>query len=205
MTDRLQESVSALMDGEASELEVRRVLARVESPEVRESWRAWQLTRGALAGDSLQFAQIDLSARIRASLEDEDPQVEPTTPPPSSHRTAWQRPLGGLAVAATVAVAVVMGGQWLRTPDGVEAVDQTAHGRVYPGPMVTTPAASSEAVGGEFQGLAPAAAMDPDREAELQLEQLLLQHSERTVIGVDGSTMPYARLPAGTQHLEEQQ
>src|SRR5699024_9538601 len=137
---------------------------------------------------------------------DQEPAVEPapTAPAPAWQRVFRQRPLGGLAVAATVAAAVVMGGQWLRVADGLDGVEPTAHGRVYPGPMVSTPAASSEPGASELPGLAPATAMDPDSEAELQLEELFLQHGEQTVIGVEGSTLPYVRLPAERRQLEEQ-
>lgn len=200
MSDRLRESVSALVDGEASEMELQRVLANANNAEVRDCWRAYQLTRGALSGDSLQFAHVDLSARISAVLEHEGVPAAAAV----SRRLAWRKPAGGLAVAATVAAVVVMGGQMLRSGDEAAPLADAARGRVFPASVATTPASGETTVSSDFSGLAPAAAVDPDQEAGRQLDKLLLQHTERAVIGSGKGTIPYARLPAVDQYVEEQ-
>ena len=67
----LQESLSALMDNEADELEVRRVLQAAEQdPTVRGTWERYQIARSVLHKEHWQ-GSVDLSAGIAAALRDE--------------------------------------------------------------------------------------------------------------------------------------
>lgn len=197
MNDRLRESVSALVDGEASELELRRMLGSTDSAEVRERWKAYQLTRGALAGDSLQFAHIDLSARVAAAIDAESVEAE------ESGSFAWRKSLAGLAVAATVAAVIVMGGQTLQMSGESEAaIADSTKGRVYPAASASAPVVHDGALSADFSGISPAAAIDPDREAEDRLERFLLQHTERAA-GSNGQGMiSFARVPAADEQVE---
>lgn len=191
MNDRLRESVSALVDGEASAMELRRILTNSDSAEVRDRWRAYQLTRGALAGDSLQFAHIDLSVRVGAALADD----APSTAEPGGF--SWRKSMGGFAVAATVAAVVVIGGQALQ-PTGEPALvaDTAGKGRVYPAPQTAAPAVGDGTLSADFSGISPASAIDPDREAAQRLEKLLLQHTERAAGNNGQGMISFARVPA---------
>jgi sigma-E factor negative regulatory protein RseA len=111
MTDRLRESVSALIDGEADELELRRLLASNDFSQVRDTWSEFQRARGGLNGIDAAIAKLDISARVQAALVD-DVAVEPIavgmqSSPQSSWR--WWRPAASVAVAASMAAIVVMG------------------------------------------------------------------------------------------------
>lgn len=103
MTDRLRESVSALIDGEADELERRRLLASEDFSQVREIWADFQRVRGGLNGVDAAIAQLDISARVQAALTDEV----------VSHGVGgswrWWRPAASVAVAASMAAIVVFG------------------------------------------------------------------------------------------------
>ena len=76
MKDGIRESLSALMDGEADELELRRVLARLdEDEELKEQWHRYHVIQSvirqqhdALTDDVLD---TDLSARISAAISEE--------------------------------------------------------------------------------------------------------------------------------------
>jgi len=74
MKDQLFESLSAMMDGEADELEVQRVLARLDD-EVIQKWWAYH-TISSLASRQSSFASIDVSAqvaeKIRANSKDDE-------------------------------------------------------------------------------------------------------------------------------------
>lgn len=202
MNDRLRESVSALVDGEASAMELRRILANANSADVRDRWRAYQLTRGALAGDSLQFAHIDLSVRVGEAIAGIDLEDAPSTAK-DSHGFAWRKSLGGVAVAATVAAVVVLGGQPLRSGDEQAVIADAAKGRVYPPSTLTAPAVSDGTVSADFSGISPASAIDPDREAERQLEKLLLQHTERAAVNNGQGVISFARVPAVEEPVED--
>ena len=54
MTDRAKEALSAIMDGEAGELETRRLLEEIaRNHDLREIWDRYHLARSAIAGDTL--------------------------------------------------------------------------------------------------------------------------------------------------------
>ena len=98
--DRDREALSALMDGEAQELELRRSLdAIANDAALRERWRRQQQVSEALQSRRIQRPDIDISERVAASL--------------SHRRTLSRNPLWSMAIAASVTFAVVMGGQML--------------------------------------------------------------------------------------------
>ncbi len=99
----IDETLSALMDSEAGELEVRRVLRDISrDSELRDRWHRYQLAASAMKGD-LPPRMTDLSASISTALERE-----------STHhnrlKTALE-PLGKVAIAASVALVAVLGVQ----------------------------------------------------------------------------------------------
>ncbi|MET0377934.1 MAG: sigma-E factor negative regulatory protein [Spongiibacteraceae bacterium] len=110
MTDRLRESVSALIDGEADDLEWRRLLASDDFPQVRTTWADFQRARGGLNGIDAAIANLDISARVQAALVLEE-QTGASEEPASVAVGAWRwwRPAASVAVAASMAAIVVMG------------------------------------------------------------------------------------------------
>ena len=93
-----RESVSALIDGEASELDMARVLKTSdESDSLRDYWRRQQQYRSVLHAGSAPSDAIDVSARVRETLAGE--------------KRRFANPLVSMAVAASVTIAVVLGGQ----------------------------------------------------------------------------------------------
>ncbi len=68
MPKHIDESLSALVDGEVDELELRRILNTCDKdPTVYESWRRMQLVRGILNDEAV--SNVDLSAGIRQALD----------------------------------------------------------------------------------------------------------------------------------------
>lgn len=117
---RLRESLSALIDGEATELELRRVLDRLgESSELRETAINYQRIGAALRHEPSAFANIDLSSSIRAAIADElPPELEESAvdekssnQKANSGKAGWIANLTRFAIAASVAVATVVGVQ----------------------------------------------------------------------------------------------
>lgn len=124
--DALHESLSALMDGEASELEVRRLLRdSADDGELRERWRHWHVARAAMH-DELQAPKLDLASRVSAALADEPALVA---------QVPWYaRMPGRVAVAASVTLAVLAGLQF--APLGEQAAPQLAQQEI---PTLTIP------------------------------------------------------------------
>lgn len=107
MSDRLRESVSALIDGETDDLEWRRLLASDDFSQVRTVWSDFQRVRGGLTGVDAAIAQLDISPRVQAALVDEVPGLPESTV--VVDRWRWWRPAASVAVAASMAAVVVMG------------------------------------------------------------------------------------------------
>ena len=112
--DRLNESLSAVMDGEAGEFELRRVLDRFGTEdEVRDKARRYQLAGDTIRHEANDFMDIDLTASIRDQLDREDAEVDTTlmhssvTSSVISVSEQWWSRIGRVAVAASVAFALV--------------------------------------------------------------------------------------------------
>lgn len=104
----LRESISALMDGEVAELEMRRTLgALANDPDLRATWQRYQLISMAMRGD-LPGDLVDLSKQIGEAI-DAEPAHSVAGPRNSALSAAkkWVSPLGRTAVAASVAVMAV--------------------------------------------------------------------------------------------------
>lgn len=72
MSHNARQSLSALMDNEGDDLELRRVLATLEdAPDIADSWRRYHLVRSLMRRESGIDTTSDLSAGIMARLEQE--------------------------------------------------------------------------------------------------------------------------------------
>ncbi|MCE8015627.1 sigma-E factor negative regulatory protein [Halomonas sp. MCCC 1A17488] len=115
MSQNARESLSALMDSEGDDLELRRVLKTLESePDAAEAWRRYHLMRSLLRRDHDIDVSTDLSAGIMARLE-----AEPA-PTMETPRIAPRRsyPLARSAgIAAAVTLMVISGVQFYQGSD----------------------------------------------------------------------------------------
>lgn len=110
MSQIARESLSALMDNEGDDLELRRALKAFEiEPDAAEAWRRYHLMRSVLRRDQDIDVSTDLSAGIMAQIEAEPvPAVEQTRfAPRRSHSVA--RSAG---IAAAVSLMVITGVQF---------------------------------------------------------------------------------------------
>lgn len=122
MEQRLKESLSALLDGEADELELHRVLALSDEAELRALWARYHRVRMVMGTVDPHLHHFDISASVAAAIAQGDaaeavPVVMPRQTAESTAAVAPVRPsalvssrwwkLGG--VAASVAVAFVVG------------------------------------------------------------------------------------------------
>lgn len=97
--------LSALMDGEVSEHELRQALQALErDPALGGVWTRYHLAQAALRHETGAFANVDLRARVAAELVDEAAVAMPGL-------RRWIKPLTSMALAASVALATVFGWQ----------------------------------------------------------------------------------------------
>lgn len=138
MTDRSIESVSALMDGEVADFELRRTLERVvEDDEAGERWRRYHVARSVMKGDSEGVLNIDISASVMAAIEDEpslsgtQKQVNSEKETSRAHELFW-KPLTSMAVAASVTAVVILGVQNFNGPEQTPVLADTRPDYVLP-------------------------------------------------------------------------
>lgn len=102
------EALSALMDGETQELELRRLLGSIDAdPALRERWRRQQMISDIMSKRPLTHPDMDVSGRVSDAL--------------SAKSSVSRNPIWSVAVAASVTLAVAMGGQQLLLPTGTPA------------------------------------------------------------------------------------
>ncbi len=188
MTEQLQETVSALMDGEADELELRRLLKQQGDEQLDGRWCRYHLARTAMHSDE-PILNMDISRRVSAAIDQEQRFTEQPETATKASKLAWLRPLSGFAVAASVAVAVVVGVRSLdvQSPAGLpqdfSSVQQVASSsRVFPaqggpdyrsGPVTASSQLASTAA-------VPAAERELLRkQAEQRMDQYLLRHNQQ--------------------------
>jgi sigma-E factor negative regulatory protein RseA len=126
MSDRNKESLSALMDGEADELEIRRVLNQLDKDdELRDNWKNYHLMGSLMRDESID--SLDLTRGINQVLDGElAPKgaagvhaLGAMASQVKTSRSAWYKPLTSVAVAASVTLAVLLGVQLIEPNDGL--------------------------------------------------------------------------------------
>lgn len=199
MSERLRESLSALMDDEANELEVERVLSQAGSnTELRERWTRYQVARTALGGQTQSLLQMDISERVREVIAQEDEAAAAS--PRESLRDRIVRPLTSLAVAASVTATVVLGGQQLAQIGSGEALDERTRVAANPsnvGMLNAFGGASVQAsLGNEpIPVLSPAARQAYDELAQRQMRKFMQEHAEQAALNSPQGLIPYSRVP----------
>lgn len=193
--EALHESLSAVMDNEADELELRRVLAADGESETRATWSRYQLARAAMHRELIE-PRLDIASAVSAALADEP--VHTISPAKPQRKSAW-RNMGRIAVAASVTVAVLAGVRLYNQGEvaGPHIAQQA------PQPSIAVPQATQgPAVLAGYSGSDNAGAMDADTSAEgsaegwheQRLPAYLRQHAQQAAFGSESeSALPYAR------------
>lgn len=113
------ESLSALMDGEVNELELRRLLKQVErEPALAQQWQRYQFSAMLLRKESAEVSGLDLSSRVMSAISEGDAatsamQKQGLSGDFSSKFSGMYRSLASMAVAASVTAVVILGPGWL--------------------------------------------------------------------------------------------
>lgn len=154
--EKNREALSAMLDGELSELEARRVLRDMNDDDAGCLAR-WQLARDLMQGHEAVPVPRGFNSALMEALEQE-----------SRGRPAWMHPIASLAVAASVAVATVVGWQYWDYTSSMQAATVASDTRL---PRLLDPTLVSQAV----QGQAQAASLQTDDD---RMEAMMVRHSE---------------------------
>ena len=187
--EALQESLSAVMDNEADELELRRVLNAIDDADTRATWSRYQIARAAMHKELL-IPHLDITAAVSAAIADE-------VSPLKAARGPW-RSLGRLAVAASVTVAVLAGVRLYNQDDivGAQLAQQAPQPASLSVPQVKGPAvlagyteSNEQAPGPMANGVLQGQAGSQDQ----RLPGYLRQHAQQAALKGTESALPYAR------------
>lgn len=117
MTEQDRQTLSALLDNEADELELRRLLKAAESdPDLVDHWRRYNLAQAVMLGHEVRPVSKELSRNIAAAIAGDSVPA----------RTAWGKSTGRFAVAASVAVLVFAGLQYGLKPFQAGPANETS-------------------------------------------------------------------------------
>lgn len=111
MSTSFDERISAFIDDELTDFELRRVTDEVLSDEsLKQRFHRYSLIGDAMRNDLPESLDMDLSSRVMAAIETEgEAQVVPLV----TNQTRWKKPLAGAAIAASVAAAALVSLQTL--------------------------------------------------------------------------------------------
>lgn len=187
--ENLLESLSTVMDNQADELELRRVLAASDDPELRATWSRLNIARAVMHKEQL-YPFLDIASAVSAALADD---AAPVVQQPQ--RSLW-RTVGRLAVAASVTVAVLAGVRLYNQDDiiGTQLAQQANQ------PVLNIPHVSGPAMLAGFN--APVELVAPAVSAvgkgqpgwhDQRLPAYLRQHAQQAAMSSSEGALPFAR------------
>lgn len=187
------ESLSAAMDGEAQDLELRRLFRDISSvTELREKWFRYHLVSSIIQqgdyspltsfqlADSVQRAisQLDTPIMTRASVSAGEP----------LKARGWQRGAARFAVAASVAIAIVAGVQWKQGESFTPQVADSPRTNIQASRMEQSNITPSAFVSQPFLGVMP-----QQQEVSAQSDMIILYPLQKAALVKGRSDIPLAR------------
>lgn len=172
MAEKTDEQLSALMDGECSEMEIGLALRRLaKDADLKERWERYHLISDAIRNDLPNALETGFSSRVMAAIDQEAP-LRPMLPsaPPS-----WQKPLAGFGLAASVMVVAAF--TLMNFNGEPSAVEPLA---VSPKPVAQPPQQVAQAT--------------PDNSERSRLNNYLLNHNEFASRNSVQGVLPYVRI-----------
>lgn len=205
------EELSALMDGEVSELELRRVLKNIEDDQALcQKWSRYQLASSILGkqtqGQASRWLNVDISARVQQRLENE-PGLAVQATEKNRFAAILSKPFTNVAVAASVSAAVILGWQNFSGGPSIQsapAVTASASAppvlSAQPMPSANSPLmAVSQSNGVSNNATNYARILQPDiirynPELDNRLNYYMLSHSSNAAMNTASGVTPYARV-----------
>ncbi len=186
MTEKLKESLSALYDGEAEQLEARRALkSGASEPELETQWEHYSLIGDVIRGQGDGVGQIDLSAGVMQALESSEGEST------AKHSVHWSRRwYAQAAVAAGVAFTLMIG---LNTqPAETPVLAEQAPIEFSPA-TISNPLALQAGVAVQQQMQTPAA-QAIQAQLQKEIEAYIIRHAEHSAASGQQGLLPLARV-----------
>ncbi|MBQ0720003.1 MAG: sigma-E factor negative regulatory protein [Gammaproteobacteria bacterium] len=122
---KMRETLSALKDDEASELELHRAMREVgEDESLNDTWSRYHLAASAMRKE-LPVDFVDSSAELRAAIN-----MALVNEPVPQRALQWPQTLGRVAIAASVAVFAIFGAQQYQVFEPSAAMPLIAQGEI---------------------------------------------------------------------------
>lgn len=180
MDDRLRETLSAMMDDEADELSVRRLLSCEDQDSVRGQWQRWQGIHDLMHQSSSPTEGIDVSLAVRDALDGRSRPPMPAARTRLDKPKAWRWP-----AVATVALALLVGfGAGAGWDSGEFSSDALALG----------PDADAGAQADDGVQVQEIALQGLDAQQWEYMNRYLLEHAQHNSVGAGQGSVGYARL-----------
>lgn len=198
MTERMRESISALLDDEANELELERVLSQIaEDDDLRQTWVRYNTVRSTVTGHQLAHLNVDISARVREAIHE---QPGSAVPVPASLGQRFLRPVASFAVAASVAAAVVIGGQQLSQIGGAAPYGDNPGIASSASPVGLVNSLGATSVQASYGTrsvpvLQPATRTAYQELARQRMQKYMQEHAEHAALNSPQGLIPFARVP----------
>ncbi|WP_067587901.1 sigma-E factor negative regulatory protein [Endozoicomonas ascidiicola] len=221
--ERLKESLSATLDGQANDLELRRVLGDLQNDdELRRLAGRYQQISDGIRDETNRFAKVDISSAVMSALENE-PDISSSSAsdkPPKyvtdsvsgatavmSLKNGWEY-LGKVAMAASVAAALVISVRMLNPEPASQPLALSGEQAVLSQPLQLAQAVGNTGYGATGiragynsrqhatvtpEQLAYAQSI-ADRATRERFHAYALQHAEYSAVGLGQSLLPFARL-----------
>lgn len=198
MNERLGESLSALMDDEANELELERLLSQLSGDsQLRQAWLRYNLANFAVHGDQLAHLDWDVSTRVQSALAG-SPSLKPSESL-TGFKQRLMRPLISVGVAASVALTVVIGGQQLA---GLGAhtfeSNQSVAANASPVGLLNSVGAVPLQANYGTQAVPASPSATPtayDDLAQQHQRRYMQEHAEQAALNSPHGLIPFARVP----------
>lgn len=204
------ETLSAVVDGEASEFELRRVLADADFEQLRARGVRYQLQGALLRKEHNEFSTVDLTAGIHEALAHEEARSAEYLSGAQVQSTDirfWQRPWARAGVAASVTLAVILGvntynradltgpvlaraevaAPLVRSPE-VEALQPVGAQSLLAGLNTQTPVKTERVEPAQVR------LIESDQRQALRVQSYMRQHTAQTVLTSTQGALPFARV-----------
>ena len=194
MDNRLKEVLSAMLDDEADEFSIQRVMRQSESKRLQSQWHRWQQARALMHDDERPYAQVDVAAAVWQRLEGDG--APPKTP--VLRRTVSSiRRSSPWAAAAMIVLAMGIGfGAGFQWHDGSGASGIEA---------ASAPAVAQDGIAAADQPVADQTRVQDggvpnivlsklDQAQRNQLSEYLLRHAQHNSFGSGRSAVGFARV-----------
>jgi sigma-E factor negative regulatory protein RseA len=191
MDDRLKETLSAMMDNQADELSIRRLLSCPDRDEVCDQWRRWQRLQNLMHDGVAE--SVDVSARVREEISGSPAKPVEDNPAYASGpaRTASRWPVPAM-VALALTLGFAAGSGWDIVGGGASAQPQANVETVN---SVSLPDKAQREEQTVAQQRVPEIALQGLNDEQRQhLGRYLLEHAQHSSVAAGRGSLGYARL-----------